>query len=62
MLKTNIWYFGLQVDFDRTHHLSDKEIKRREVDKLKAIEMEKIKTAQAVKEKDKESKQKEIDT
>ena len=52
----------MQVDFDRTHHLSDKEIKRREVDKLKAIEMEKIKTAQAVKEKDKESKQKEIDT
>ncbi len=40
--------------------MSDKEIKKREIDKLKAIEVEKIKNAQLEKEKEKESKQKEI--
>ena len=49
-----------KVDFDRTKHLSDKELKKREIDKLKAIEVEKIKNAQLEKEKEKETKQKEI--
>lgn len=40
--------------------MSDKEIKKREIDKLKAIEIEKIKNAQFEKEKEKEAKQKEI--
>jgi hypothetical protein len=52
-------YF-LKVDFDRTRYLSDKEIKKREIDKLKAIELEKIKVAQQEKEKEKMAKQKEI--
>jgi arginine/serine-rich splicing factor 17 len=51
---------NIRVDFDRTRHLSDKEIKKREIDKLKAIEIEKIKNAQLEKEKEKEAKQKEI--
>jgi arginine/serine-rich splicing factor 17 len=51
---------NIRVDFDRTKHLSDKEIKKREIDKLKNIEVEKIKNAQQEKEKEKESKQKEI--
>lgn len=53
---------SVRVDFDRTRHLSDKEMKKREIDKLKAIELEKIKTAQQEKEKDKEAKLREINT
>ncbi len=53
---------NIRVDFDRTRHLSDREIKKREIDKLKAIEIEKIKHAQMEKEKDKETKQREIAT
>ncbi len=53
---------NIRVDFDRTKHLSDKEIKKREIDKLKAIEIEKIKNATLEKEKEKEAKQKEIAT
>lgn len=51
---------NIKVDFDRTRHLSDKELKKREIDKLKAIEIEKIRNAQMEKEKEKENKQKEI--
>lgn len=40
--------------------MSDREIKKREIDKLKAIEIEKIKNATMEKEKEKEAKQKEI--
>ncbi len=58
--KPQAFTANIRVDFDRTHHLSDKEIKKREIDKLKAIEMEKIKNAQLEKEKEKEAKQKEI--
>ena len=56
----NFLFYLKKVDFDRTKHLSDKELKKREIDKLKAIEVEKIKNAQLEKEKEKESKQKEI--
>jgi splicing factor, arginine/serine-rich 17 len=56
----NAYTANIRVDFDRTKHLSDKEIKRREIDKLKAIEIAKIKNAQMEKEKEKEAKQREI--
>jgi splicing factor, arginine/serine-rich 17 len=56
----NAYTANIRVDFDRTKHLSDREIKRREIDKLKAIEIEKIKNAQMEKEKEKEAKQREI--
>lgn len=48
------------MDFDRTRRLSDKEIKRREIDKFKEIEIQKIRNAQMEKEKEKENKQREI--
>lgn len=51
---------NIKVDFDRTRHLSDKEIQRRKIEGLKNIEIEKIKSAQQEREKDKEAKQREI--
>ncbi len=50
----------IRVDFDKTRHLSDKEIQRRKIEGFKNIELEKIKNAQAEKERDKEAKQREI--
>jgi len=56
----NAFTANIRIDFDRTRYLSDKEIKKREIDKLKAIELGKIKAAQHEREKEKETKQKEI--
>lgn len=53
-------FFRLKVDFDRTKHLSEREIQKRNIDRLKAIELEKIKNAQLEKEKDKAAKKQEI--
>ena len=52
--------FFNKVDFDRTKHLSEREIQKRSIDRLKAIELEKIKNAQLEKEKDKATKKNEI--
>jgi arginine/serine-rich splicing factor 17 len=51
---------NMKVDFDRTRHLSDKEIQRRKIEGYKNVEIEKIKTAQTEKEREKETKQREI--
>ena len=51
---------NVKVEFDKTKHLSDKEIQRRKIEGFKNIEIEKIKSAQQEKDKDKEAKQREI--
>ncbi len=51
---------NIKVDFDRTKHLSDKEIQRRKIEGYKNVEIEKIKNAMTEKEREKELKQREI--
>jgi hypothetical protein len=49
------------VDFDRTRHLSDRVIKKRRIEQMKALEFNKLKAADAQRSKDEDERRKEIE-
>ena len=53
--------FDLQVDFDRTRHLSDRMIKKRRIEQMKAAEITKLKQADAQRSKDEDERRREIE-
>jgi hypothetical protein len=53
-------FFSAKVDFDRTRYFSDKEIQKRNIEKLKTIEIDKMKFSQLEKERERSVKAKEI--
>ena len=54
-------YFYLQVDFDRTRHLSDRMIKKRRIEQMKATELNKLKQADTQRLRDEDERRKEIE-
>ncbi|CAF0790788.1 unnamed protein product [Didymodactylos carnosus] len=52
---------SIKVDFDRTRHLSDRMIKKRRIEQMKAMEMIKLTRAEAQRQKDEEERKKEIE-
>ncbi|CAF1664006.1 unnamed protein product, partial [Didymodactylos carnosus] len=60
--ENNVAYTAaVKVDFDRTRHLSDRIIKKRRIEQMKAVEMIKLTRAEAQRQKDEEERKKEIE-
>ncbi len=49
------------MDFDRTRHLSDRLIKKRRIEQMKATEINKLKQAESQRSKDEDERRKEIE-
>ncbi len=49
------------MDFDRTRHLSDRLIKKRRIEQMKAMEINKLKQAETQRFKDEDERRKEIE-
>ncbi len=49
------------MDFDRTRHLSDRMIKKRRIEQMKAMEINKLKQAESQRLKDEDERRKEIE-
>ncbi|CAF5191896.1 unnamed protein product [Rotaria magnacalcarata] len=59
---TNAAYTAnIKVDFDRTRHLSDRMIKKRRIEQMKSMEINKLKQAEAQRIKDEDERRKEIE-
>ncbi|CAF2641676.1 unnamed protein product [Rotaria sp. Silwood2] len=52
---------NIKVDFDRTRHLSDRMIKKRRIEQMKSMELNKLKQAEAQRLKDEDERRKEIE-
>ena len=49
------------MDFDRTRHLSDRVIKKRRIEQMKSLEINKLKQAGAQRSKDEDERRREIE-
>lgn len=49
------------MDFDRNRHLSDRSIKKRRIEQMKAMEFNKLKQAESQRSKDEDERRKEIE-
>lgn len=58
---TKTLFFLFKVDFDRTRHLSDRMIKKRRIEQMKSVELNKLKQAEAQRTKDEDERRKEIE-